>query len=368
MTQRAEPRVVLRTQTPTACSTEDGGVFCLARTAFGASVVAFRVTVGGFVLKTALNYKVAIKAVSVLIPVLFAGSSAAQNAVAPAVEKWRPKDGIYAAPGKDFAASCDEANNIAIELTDKSVSGNEWSCRVTNILDPDPSSIKVEMTCSDYNLAEFINRPEGTQFKEILLLKRIDPGTISVHKSSNGKFKYPAWRAAYCPEATQRSYVEAKLRDKLVPRQKVEQERTLKSAHPRDGVYAAAGADFEGRCAKFNDTIVSFSGKSITTASNTCKIKNTRVQLPDTIRIDAACTLQATSGPETVSVQDPNTIQDRENLMFKKIDDKTVILWIINNGHFTGDGRTLSYCSDQVQRAYAGQRQTGKQSKKVQKN
>lgn len=326
--------------------------------------MAFRVTVGGFVLETVLNYKVAIKAVSVLIPVLFAGSSAAQNAVAPAVEKWRPKDGIYAAPGKDFAASCDEANNIAIELTDKSVSGNEWSCRVTNILDPDPSSIKVEMTCSDYNLAEFINRPEGTQFKEILLLKRIDPGTISVHKSSNGKFKYPAWRAAYCPEATQRSYVEAKLRDKLVARQKVEQERTLKSAHPRDGVYAAAGADFEGRCAKFNDTIVSFSGKSITTASNTCKIKNTRVQLPDTIRIDAACTLQAASGPETVSVQDPNTIQDRENLMFKKIDDKTVVLWIINNGHFTGDGRTLSYCSDQVQRAYAGQRQTGKQSKK----
>lgn len=235
--------------------------------------MAFRVTVGGFVLKTALNYKVAIKAVSVLIPVLFAGSSAAQNAVAPAVQKWRPKDGIYAAPGKGFAASCDEANNIAIELTDKSVSGNEWSCRVTNILDPDPSSIKVEMTCSDYNLAEFINRPEGTQFKEILLLKRIDPGTISVHKSSNGKFKYPAWRAAYCPEATQRSYVEAKLRDKSVARQKVEQERTLKSAHPRDGVYAAAGADFEGRCAKFNDTIVSFSGKSITTASNTCRSK-----------------------------------------------------------------------------------------------
>ena len=49
--------------------------------------------------------------------------------------------------------------------------------------------------------------------------------------------------------------------------------------------------------------------------------------------------------------------------MFKKIDDKTVILWIINNGHFTGDGRKLSYCSDQVQRAYAGQRRTNKQTK-----
>ncbi|MBR0953325.1 hypothetical protein [Bradyrhizobium canariense] len=62
-------------------------------------------------------------------------------------------------------------------------------------------------------------------------------------------------------------------------------------------------------------------------------------------------------------MQNVDTTPDRENLMFKKIDDKTVILWIINNGHFTGDGRTLSYCSDQVQGAYAGQRRTNKQTK-----
>ena len=124
-----------------------------------------------------------------------------------------------------------------------------------------------------------------------------------------------------------------------------------------------AGADFENRCTKRNDTIVAFSGKSITTASNICKIDKTRVQLPDTVRIGATCTLQLTPGPDAVSVQNVGTTPDRENLMFKKIDDKTVILWIINNGHFTGDGRTLSYCSDKVQRAYAGQRKTSKQTK-----
>lgn len=110
------------------------------------------------------------------------------------------------------------------------------------------------------------------------------------------------------------------------------------------------------------DTVVAFARKSIVTASNKCDIHRARVQLPDTVRIDATCTLTA-SGPEAVSVQDPNTIQDRENLMFKKIDDKTVILWITNNGHFTGDGRKLSYCGEQVQRAYAGQRRTNKQTK-----
>jgi hypothetical protein len=196
-----------------------------------------------------------------------------------------------------------------------------------------------------------------------MFVNRFDAATISVQKSLNGKIKDPPWRAAYCPPNTQRALAEATLRAKEEAKQKAEQDRALKETHPRDGVYAVAGADFEDRCAKFNDTIVAFSGKSITTASNICKIENTRVQLPDTIRIDAACTLQAASGPETVRVQDPNTIQNRENLMFKKIDDKTVVLWIINEGHFTGDGRKLSYCSEQVQRAYAGQRRTNKQTK-----
>jgi hypothetical protein len=296
---------------------------------------------------------------------------AAQEAASSPQAKWRPEDGIYAAPGKDFLASCSEYDDIVIDLRDRSVSGNEWSCKITSVVNEAPDAIKIEMTCDDYNLAQYINprdpKPEERRFKEILLLKRIDAGTIVVHKSSNGKFKYPAWTASYCPKETQRSYAKAKTEGKQKAKeeskQKAEQEQALRNAHPRDGVYSAAGADFEDRCAKFDDTIVAFAGKSIATASNICKIENTRVQLPDTVRIDAACTLQAASGPETVSVQDPNTIQDRENLMFKKIDDKTVILWIINNGHFTGDGRTLSYCSDKVQRAYVGQRRTSKQNK-----
>ena len=78
------------------------------------------------------------------------------------------------------------------------------------------------------------------------------------------------------------------LRDKAEAKQKAEQERVLKDAHPRDGIYAAAGADFEDRCATFNDTIIGFPNKSIATASNICKIENTRVQLPDT-RQDRRC-------------------------------------------------------------------------------
>jgi hypothetical protein len=200
-----------------------------------------------------------------------------------------------------------------------------------------------------------------------MLVNRLDDKTISIQKSLNGKLKGFPWREAYCPVETQRAYAEAKLeakeQAKQKAKQKAEQEQALKNVHPQDGVYAVAGGDFEERCARFNDTIVAFSGKSITTASNICKIDKTRIQFPDTVRIGATCTPQPASGPDAASVQDTDSTPDRENLMFKKIDDKTVILWIINNGHFTGDGRKLSYCSDQVQRAYAGQRRTNKQTK-----
>ncbi|SFI47506.1 hypothetical protein SAMN05216525_10986 [Bradyrhizobium sp. Gha] len=310
-------------------------------------------------------------AMLVLMLTAFASDAMAQERPAPAFDRWRPKAGAYAEPGKNFESSCDEGNDM--EIGEKSVSGPEWSCDFKRITDLGPGSLKVEMVCSDYNLAQNLNPRDSNwdrEFNEVMFIKRIDGVTISVQKSLNGKLKDPPWRAAYCPLKTQRALAEATLQAKVEAKQKAEQDkqkaeqdRALKEAHPRDGVYAVAGATFEDRCAKFNDTIIAFSEKSVTTASNICKIHNTRVQLPDTVRIDASCTLQAASGPETVSVQDPNTIQDRENLMFKKIDDKSVLLWIINNGHFTGDGRKLSYCSDQVQRAYAAQRKASKQTR-----
>ncbi|MBJ7401985.1 MAG: hypothetical protein JHD07_01220 [Bradyrhizobium sp.] len=282
-------------------------------------------------------------------------------------DKWRPKSGVYAELGKNFQSSCNESGDLTIDLGEKSINGYEWGCKVTQVIDLAPGSLKVGMVCDDYNLAQNLNPRdpnwENRQFNEVMFVKRINDTTISVQKSLNGKVKDPPWRAAYCPLETQRAIAEATLRAKLEAKRKADQERTLKEAHPRDGVYAAAGADFEERCTKFNDTVVAFSGKSITTASNICKIERTRVQLPDTVRVGADCKLQPAPDRDAVTVQNVDTTPDRENLMFKKIDDKTVILWIIDNGRFTGDGRKLSYCSDQVQRAYGGRRPADKQTR-----
>src|SRR6266702_6452395 len=77
----------------------------------------------------------------------------AQDSAKPATEKWRPKDGPYAGPGKDFGSQCGEYGDIVIELAEKSVSGHEWGCKVTKLTDTAPDAIRLNMTCNDYNLA-----------------------------------------------------------------------------------------------------------------------------------------------------------------------------------------------------------------------
>ncbi|WP_448044825.1 hypothetical protein [Bradyrhizobium liaoningense] len=296
----------------------------------------------------------------------FAPAAFAQEPSAQAFDKWRPKAGVYAEPGKNFQPNCDESGGLTIDLREKSVSGYEWGCDVKKITDLGPGSLKIEMVCDDYNLAQNLNPRDpnwaNRKFNEVMLIKRLDAAAISVQKSLNGKLKDSPWRAAYCPLKTQRALAEATLRAKVEAEEAKRKAEVDKSAHPRDGVYAEVGADFEDRCAKFSDTVVAFAKRSIVTASNKCDIRRMRVQLPDTVRLGADCVLQSTSAGDAVSVQNVDTTPDRENLMFKKIDDKTVILWIINNGHFTGDGRKLSYCSDQVQRTYARRRPAAKQT------
>jgi hypothetical protein len=83
------------------------------------------------------------------------------------------------------------------------------------------------MTCSDYNLAEFINdpNPEERKFKEIMRLRKIDQTSIFVRKTENGKFNGPDWRASYCPEEQQR----------------IENGKALEPWLPREGIYASPG-------------------------------------------------------------------------------------------------------------------------------
>jgi len=132
---------------------------------------------------------------------------AQQDAVKSSTQKWRPKNGIYESPGKDFGQKCRETTDYVIELDEKRISGYEWGCDVTKLTDTGPSAIKLNMTCDNYNLAGDLKLPESTRFKEVLLLRKVDDDTIFARQTTNGKFARDAGeRLAYCPEDAQRTY------------------------------------------------------------------------------------------------------------------------------------------------------------------
>jgi hypothetical protein len=160
----------------------------------------------------------------------------AQQGTAPAAEKWRPTEGLYAAPGASFRASCLEYGALIIELGTNRISGNEWGCDVTKLTDTAPGAIRLDMTCDDYNLAETLGDrdSEYRKFKETMLLRKDGDSSMFVRKTSNGKFRGVAWRAAYCPVETQRAYTDQIAKEREEAEQKAEWER--KAAEERKAI------------------------------------------------------------------------------------------------------------------------------------
>ena len=165
---------------------------------------------------------------------------AQQPTASPATEKWRPNDGLYAMPGRDFDASCGEYGDVIVALSESHIGGSEWGCKVTRLTDTAPGAVRLDMTCSDYNLAESLKLPEDKDFKEVMYLRKIDDKSMLVRKSINGKLKDPAWRAAYCPETMQRSHREQIAKEREEAAVKAEWER--KAAEERKAIEARKAA------------------------------------------------------------------------------------------------------------------------------
>jgi hypothetical protein len=164
----------------------------------------------------------------------------AQESAKGSTEKWRPKDGLYAEPGADFNERCMNSTEFSIELSEKSISGKEWSCAINKMVNTASGAIQLNMTCNDLNLAAHIKASDDKEFKEVMLLKRINEQSISVRKTLNGKFEGPNWQADYCPEDIQRMHIEEKIKPEEEAKYKVpEQLLNPKQWRPRDGIYAS---------------------------------------------------------------------------------------------------------------------------------
>jgi hypothetical protein len=142
----------------------------------------------------------------------------AQNtSQAAAVDKWRPKEGLYAVPDPKFNDTCEEGNGAFVELADNNVGFDEYGCTVRKLTDAAPGTIKIDATCNDAQTE--------TSLKEVVLLKRIDDNTIFWRSTSHGKFTPGGIRLTYCPEDSQRAYREARARDKADAERKAAEER-----------------------------------------------------------------------------------------------------------------------------------------------
>jgi hypothetical protein len=121
--------------------------------------------------------------------------------------KWRPKDGLYAEPGANFNDRCRDRTEVFVELANKSIGGSEYDCKIRKLTDTGPDAVRLEAACADVNRQT--PSPE-TPVREIILLKKIDEGTIFYRGTTNGKFKEAGGKFSYCPEDTQRMYSEEK--------------------------------------------------------------------------------------------------------------------------------------------------------------
>jgi hypothetical protein len=132
--------------------------------------------------------------------------------------QWRPKDGIYASTGPDFSDRCAKSGDVAIGLTDGSISSGKAECKVIEVMNTGQTAVSLNLTCSQPSAkqasppakkggAETNSRREpGTLSMDVIRMSRIDDNSFHMQKTVDKKFKDDGGPVAYCPEDAQRAY------------------------------------------------------------------------------------------------------------------------------------------------------------------
>lgn len=315
------------------------------------------------------DYRV-IAALVVSVVCMFAGPTPclSQESAKGTTEKWRPKDGLYASPDKNLEMRCGEFGELAISLSEKSVSGNEWSCRITRLTDTTPSSVKIDMTCYDYNLALSLDERDPNayerKFKEIMLLKRVNDTSMSVRKTLNGQFKGPSWQADYCPEDVQREHIEQATHAVEEAKYKIPEQLSRPNQwRPKDGIYASTGPDFGDRCAKSGDVAIGLTDGSISSGKAQCKVVEVMNTGQAAMSLNMTCSQPETKqartpakkGAEANSPREAGTLS-MDVIRMSRIDDNTFHMQKTVDKKFRDDGGPVAYCPEEAQRAYAARK------------
>lgn len=161
----------------------------------------------------------------IVLVCLVAGSmlARAQDTVKPASEKWRPRNGVYAKPGRNFSQLCGEYGDLVLELDRKKVGGMEWGCTIVKLSETNPGALKLDLVCEDTDTVwDESSSPDPdkrtmkeivTKRNEIMTLRRHGDNTVLWNVTKDGKLEGLEWQSAYCPMDLQRNFFETRARD-----------------------------------------------------------------------------------------------------------------------------------------------------------
>ena len=273
----------------------------------------------------------------------------AQDAAPPTTAKWRPKNGIYALSGKDFAKRCETSSDFSVDLVEKRITGDEWSCEVKKLTDTGPNAVRFDLSCSDENLEAAIPNPnpdsDEMKFAETMTFRKIDEKSVFIRKSQNGKINFPESKVGYCPPKAQRAYLEDKAKSKADAEQK---DAAQKAAwQPRDGVYASPGADFDDRCMKSGDAVVRLAQSAVSIDGTSCYVAHVSVEPPNSVSLNVNCGGSLVIGNGSKVEGAPV-----EAITLSNADDQSVIFRRSRNGQALGSDRQLRYCPEAAQRNF----------------
>jgi hypothetical protein len=281
---------------------------------------------------------------SALVLTCSVSASAPMLAQAPSstLAKWRPRDGVYAPPGKDFAKSCIEYRDPNVQLREKQILGYDWACVVSNLADVAPGTIRLDMTCLDDDVAQ----SQDTESKEVMLLKKIDDKSMWMRRTSDGKFTNSEFKVVYCPKKAQQMFL-----NEMAKKEKEQNTVWL----PRDGVYARyekSYTDFNNQCMKSGDAVLALAKSSVSVGAERCHASRILLKPPTTIEMDVDC-----------NQSDNQTVNDVGNTTTSEPAAETVTLTKSGKNGLgltkrrTGENRSFSesftYCPEAAQRAYA---------------
>lgn len=131
--------------------------------------------------------------------------------------EWHPHDGVYVKPGTDSNDRCSKSGDAVIELGQIAISSGTSHCEVADIEASTQASIRLDARCDlKPGQTGTVARPIGGRIvfapvgSEKIIITDSGNQTISIQKSRNGEFSEPPELFTYCPEATQRAYVDSK--------------------------------------------------------------------------------------------------------------------------------------------------------------